>query len=155
MRPFPVMTRGYRARFCKNAADCYYGLVLMKKSESTFGLRLVRILLTGLVLATFLLSIETRLIRSTSNSKEKTGAIYVADADQRDLALSNSQNIRADRNLSKPKPERHHSQPASLTVRFITPDVGLNLLTSASNSAPCSSSSHYSQPPGRAPPYVS
>ena len=127
----------------------------MKKPESTTNLGLLRILLTFLLLASLLFSIETRLIRSTGNSKEKTGAIYVADTDQRDLALSNSQNIRADRNLSKPKLEKHHSQPVSLTVRFITPDVGINLLSSASNSSPCYSSSQYSQPPGRGPPYVS
>src|SRR6266576_2289319 len=120
----------------------------MKKPESTFGLRLVRILLTFLVLASFLFSIETGRIRSTGNNEEKTGAIYVANADQRDLALSNSQNNRADRNLSKPKLEKHHSQPASLTLRFITPDVGINLLSSAGNSSPCCSSSQYSQPPG-------
>src|SRR6266850_2191690 len=126
----------------------------MKKPESTSSLRLVRIFLTCLVLASFLLSIEASLLRSTGNSEEKTGAIYVADVTRRDLALSNSQNIRADRNLAKPKPDKHCSQPASLTVGLIPPDVGINLLSSASNSSPCCSSSHYSQPQGRAPPYV-
>src|SRR6266480_7352976 len=120
----------------------------MKKPESTSNLGLGKIFLTVLVLASFLFSLETGLFRSTGNNKEKTGAIYIADAQQRDLALSNSQNTRADRILSKPKLEKHHSQPASLTLRFITPDVGINLLSSAGNSSPCCSSSQYSQPPG-------
>ena len=155
MRSFPVKTTGYRARFCKNAAYCYHGFVFMKKPESTSNLRLVRIILTCLVLASFLFSIEAGLFRSTGNSEEKTGAIYVADASQRDLALSSSQDIRADRNLSKPKNEKHRSQPASLTVRFTTPGEVINLLSSVNNSSLCCSSSHYSQPQGRAPPYVS
>src|SRR5882724_4309306 len=124
----------------------------MKKAESTLSYRLARTFLRVLVLASFLFSLEAGLLRSRGQSEEKTGAIYAANASQRDLALANSQNTRADRSLSKSKPEKHRSQAGNLPVEFIAPQHIVHTLLFGNDSSLVCSSSYYSQPRGRAPP---
>ena len=64
--------------------------------------------MSALVLASFLFSLEAGLMRLTG--EQKAGAIYVANASLRDIALAYSQNTRADRSVSKPKPGKHRYQ---------------------------------------------
>lgn len=127
----------------------------MRKPESKLSLRVAKIFMRALVLASFLFSLEAGLMRLTDAGEQKTGVIYAANASLRDIALANLQNTRADRSVSKPKPEKHRYQAGKPPVNFVVPQQGAHTLIFANESSLVWSSSYYSPPRGRAPPSVS